>query len=77
MVICFLQTGLLGVPLLQAGQIDQGVVGTYHAEDMGSGELPGVLHKLLEPAPRLLCFLNRSLPLRAVLVLGEFRTDQF
>ena len=39
---------------LQPGQVDQGVVSAHHAEDMGSGELPSILHELLKPAPRLL-----------------------
>ena len=49
---------------------------SHHAEDVGSGELPGVLHELLEPARRLLCLFDRGLPWCAGLVLGEFWTDQ-
>ena len=48
----------------------------HHAEDMGSGELPSVLHELLEPAPRLLCLFDRGPPRCAALVLGEFRANQ-
>ena len=70
-VICFLWTNLLGVSPLQAGQINQGVVSTYHTQDMGSGVLPNVLDELLKPTPRMLQLLNWSLPLCAGLVLGE------
>ena len=43
---------------------------------MGSGKLPDVLHKLLEPTSRLLRLFNWGLPLRAGLVLREFWADQ-
>ena len=50
-VVYLPRTNLLGIPPLQPGQIDQGVVGTYHAKDVRTGKLPGVLDKLLKPAP--------------------------
>ena len=56
--------------------VNQRVVGTYHAEDVCSGELCGVLDKLLQPTPRLLRLLDRGRPRCAVLVFGELRADQ-
>ena len=75
-VICLLRTNLLGISPLQSGQVDQGVVGTYHAKDVRSGKLPGVLDELLKPAPRLLCLLDRGQPRCAGLVFGELGADQ-
>ena len=54
-----LRADFLRVPLLQPAQVDQGVVGAHHAEDVRAGKLPGVLHELLEPVPRPLRLLDR------------------
>jgi len=51
-------------------------VGTYHAEDVRLGKLPGVLDKLLKPAPHLLRLLDRGQPRCAGLVFGELGADQ-
>jgi len=51
-------------------------VGTYHAEDVRSGKLSGVLEELLKPTPRLLRLLDRGHPRCAVLVFEELRADQ-
>ena len=48
----------------------------YHAEDVRSGELPGILDELLKPAPRLLRFLNWGQFRCAGLVLGLHGDDQ-
>ena len=74
--IRLLRTDLLGIPPLQPGQVDQRVVGTYHAEDVRSGELPSVLDEPLKPAPRLLRLLDWGHPRCAGLVFGELRADQ-
>jgi hypothetical protein len=75
-VICLLRTNLLGIPPLQLGQVDQGVVGTYHAEDVRPDKLPGVLDELLKPTPRLLHLLDRGQPRCTGLVFGELGADQ-
>ena len=49
---------------------------TYHAENVRSGKLPGVLDELLKPAPRSLRLLDRGQFRRAGLVLEELGTDQ-
>ena len=74
--MCLPWTNLLGLPSLQAGQVNQGVVSTNHTQDMGSGVLPSVLHELLKPTLRMLRFLNRTLPLYVGLVFGELQTDE-
>jgi len=51
-------------------------VGAYHAEDVRSGKLPGILDELLKPAPCLLCLLDRGQFWCAGLVLGELGADQ-
>ena len=51
-------------------------MGTYHAEDMRSGKLLGVLDELLKPAPRALCLFHRGQFRRTGLVLRELGTDQ-
>jgi len=51
-------------------------VGTYHAEDVRSGKLPGILDELLKPTPRLLRFFDRGQPRCTRLVLGELEADQ-
>jgi hypothetical protein len=43
---------------------------------MGSNVLPGIFHELLKPTPRMLRFLNWTLPLCAGLVLEELMTDE-
>jgi len=51
-------------------------VGAYHAEDVRSSKLPGILDKLLKPAPCLLRLLDKGQLWCVGLVLGEFGTDQ-
>jgi len=51
-------------------------VGTYHAEDVRSSELSGILDELLQPTPRLLRLLDRGQPRCAGLVFGELEADQ-
>ena len=51
-------------------------MGTYHAEDVRSSELSGVLDELLQPTPRLLRLLDRGQPQCAGLVFGELGADQ-
>ena len=75
-VVCLPRTNLLGIPPLQPGQIDQGVVGTYHAKDVRTGKLPDVLDKLLKPAPRLLCLLDQGHPWCAGLIFEKLGADQ-
>jgi len=65
-----------GIPSLHPGQVDQGVVGTYHHEDMRSDKLPGVLYELLKPTPRLLCLFDRGQPRCVGLLFGELGADQ-
>ena len=66
----------LGYPLLQSGQVDQGVVGAHHAKDMRTDKLPGVLDKLLKPVPRSLRLFDRGQLWCAGLVFRELRADQ-
>ena len=49
---------------------------TYHAKDVRSGKLPGILDELLKLAPRLLCLLDRGQFRRAGLVLEELGNNQ-
>ena len=74
--MCLPRTNLLRIPPLKPGQINQQVVGAYHAEDVCTGKLPSILDKLLKPAPRLLRLLDRGQLRCAGLVLREFGTDQ-
>jgi len=48
----------------------------YHAENVRSDKLSGVLDELLKPAPRMLCLLDQGQFRRVGLVLGELGTDQ-
>jgi len=66
----------LGVPSLQPGQVDQRIVGAHHAEDVRTGEFPGVLHELLEPVPRPLRLLDWRQSWCARLVFRELGADQ-
>jgi hypothetical protein len=75
-VVCLLRSNLLGIPPLQPGQVDQGVVGTHHAEDVRLDKFPGVLDKLLKPAPRSLRLLDRGQPRCAGLVFGKLGANQ-
>jgi len=75
-VVCLLRTNLLGVPPLHSRQVDQRIVGTHRAEDVRTGELPGVLDKLLEPVPCPLRLLDRSQLRCAGLVFRELGADQ-
>ena len=60
-LVRLLRADLLGVPLLQPGQVDQEIMGAHHAKDMRASKLPGVLHELLEPVPRPLRLLDWGL----------------
>jgi len=51
-------------------------VGAYHAEDVRTGEFPGVLNKLLKPVPRSMRLLDRGQLRRAGLVFRELGADQ-
>ena len=51
-------------------------MGTHHAEDVRLGKFPGVLDKLLKPAPCSLRLLDRGQPRCAGLVFGKLGANQ-
>ena len=51
-------------------------MGAHHAEDVRTGEFPGVLDKLLKPVSRSLCLLDRGQFRCAGLVFRELGADQ-
>jgi hypothetical protein len=51
-------------------------MGAYHAEDVRSGKLSGVLDERLQPTPRFLRLLDRGQPRCAGLVSGELGANQ-
>ena len=52
-------------------------MGAHHAEDVRAGELPGVLHELLEPIPRKLCLLDWRQLRRAGLIKSRTGATPF
>jgi len=60
----------------QSGQVDERIVGAHHAEDVRTGEFPGVLDELLEPVPRPLRLLDWRQLRRTRLVFRELGANQ-